>query len=152
MRIIRDSKEQQPWEFRDYIFNDRSVVVGKDSLKAGDYTIAGYDMPGDDYSVIIERKKDCRELCGNLCKGWDRFVSEAELLVKYNYRMIVVCGPENFDYLYTRGFTQLSPNFIQSRLAYLHMKYGIVTSYFSNREMAENYVFRLFSQIIRNNI
>ena len=150
MRIIRDSKEQQPWAFKDYVYDQNPVIVGRDSLEAGDYTIAAHDMPNDDNSNIIERKKDCRELCTNLGQKWEQFENEARLLQKYTHKFIVVCGPDNFEYLYDRGYTKLHPNFIYSRLAYLAVTYNLPTMFFANRENAENFVFRTFVKILQS--
>ncbi len=142
--IIRDTKEQKPLGFIDY-----PVKITNESLPAGDYSLVGHDMPGDDDSIIIERKKDCMELCSNLGAKWEQFENEAKLLKKYKHKMILVCAPNNFDYLCDRGFTKLSVNFIYKRLAYLYVNYGITITYMPNRESAENLIYRTFLEIIR---
>lgn len=143
IHIIRDTKEKKP-----LLFNQYDVTVGSDALKAGDYTMSGFDMPGDDNSVIVERKKDCMELCGNLGVGWEAFCNEAELLTRYNHRCIVVCGPYNFPYLYEKKYTKMSPSFIMKRLAILQLKYGLFTIFLQDRDTAEEYIFRLFNEVV----
>ena len=146
IRVILDSREQQPLLFKDY-----PVISSPDKLDAGDYTIAGHDMPGDDLSVIIERKKDCRELATNLItdEGWRRFVAEADILAKYKVRQIVVCSNNNFDHLVSRGYIRSNTSFIYSRMAALKIFFGIDVIFFPSREEAENYIYRLFRRIVR---
>lgn len=146
IRIIRDSREQQPLTFSEY-----NVVISPDKLDAGDYTMAAFDMAGDDYSVIIERKKDCRELATNLVtdEGWRRFLAEAEILAKYKIRQIIVCGPNNFDFLISRKYLNTNISFIYSKIAYLKVCYGVDVLFLNTREEAENYIYRLFRRIMR---
>lgn len=121
----------------------------KDKLDAGDYTIVGHDRPSDDDSIIIERKKTCSELIGNLGTHWERFTREAELLTEYKHKCIIVCCPDNFETLYHQGLTALSPNYIYSRIALLYLKYQIPTIFMPSTDAAENYIFRLFHKIIQ---
>lgn len=143
IRILCDTREQTPFEWEGY----DGLTVTKETLDAGDYTIVGHDRPKDDYSIIIERKKNCNELVGNVGANWERFLREAEILTQYKTKLIIVTGPCNFDYLYDNGLTKIHPNFALKQLAYLQMKFGISTLYFPNKELAENYVFRLFVEI-----
>ena len=143
IKIISDTAEKKPWEFKNYDI----IEVSKDSLYAGDYTMAGHDISHHDNSVIIERKKNCLELVTNIGSEWARFEREAEELQKFKFKQIVVCGPNNFDYLVKKGITKLNINFIYRQISLLYVKYGISTIFFNTHEEAENYVFRLFYQI-----
>lgn len=108
----------------------------------------GHDQPNDDHSIIIERKKNCSELVTNLGAKWDNFVAEAEQLAQYKHRQIVVCGPNNFEYLIDRHFTKLSLNFIYKRLAILALDFGVPTFFCPDRPHAENYIYRLFKEVM----
>lgn len=141
--ILQDTREQDP-----LLFNDYSVKIFQDTLPCGDYSLVGHDQPNDDYSIIIERKKNCSEFITNLGTSWDRFINEAEKLRTYKYRQIVVCGPNNFEFLIERGFTKLSLNFIYKRLATLSLDYGIPVIFCPDRPHSENYIFRLFKEIM----
>lgn len=143
LRIIYDSQEQQPLLWRGY----ENIVIGRDKLNAGDYTISGHDLPGDDYSIIIERKKNCRELLGNLGVKWDAFQREAERLRGYYFKQIVVCDLPNFEYLYDQGLTKMHPGFVYQRLALLATEYNFTTTFMPTPEAAENYIFRLFCRM-----
>ena len=146
IKIIVDTREQDPLRFADY-----EVETCRDKLDAGDYTIFSHDRPKDDHSIIIERKKNCQELIGNFGTKWDTFRAELELLGEYKHRAIVVCGPNNFPYLYERGFTALHPSFIYSRIAEVTMEYQIPILFAGTREDAENIIYRLFTRAIRLN-
>ena len=56
-----------------------NIKIYNDTLKAGDYSLIGHETIGDDDSIIIERKKNCNELCNNLGNGWERFCNEMDI-------------------------------------------------------------------------
>lgn len=147
MKILIDSREQSPFRWIDY----ENLTTVREKLDFGDYSLVSHDMPGDDESVIIERKQHCQELLSNIGMYWDRFKRELEGLAKYKHKFIIVCGPSNFDYLYNKGFTKISPNFAYKQLAFIYTEYGIPTLFFSKAEDAENFIYRLFIELIRKN-
>lgn len=144
VKIIRDTREQTPFTFKQY----PEVYTYVDKLDAGDYSLCGHDMPNDDYSVVIERKKTCLELASNLGQNWDRFLREMELLKDYKIKVLVVCEKNNFYKIYKEGRTKLHPNFIRKRLLYLQIKYGINFMFFPDQDCAEEYVVKLFKEIL----
>jgi ERCC4-type nuclease len=145
MLIIKDTKEKDGFDFKDY----SDVKISRDTLKYGDYTLAIADNSDFRDSIIIERKKNCMELINNLGTNFERFCNEMEGLTKYQHKQIVVCGPNNFSYLVDRGLTRLNLNFIYKQLAYLQIYYNVDIIFFPNKEEAENYVYRLFKEIER---
>lgn len=147
MNLIVDTAEKNPLLFSIY----QDMKIYHDSLPCGDYTMVGYDMPNDEESVIFERKADCQELVTNLGKKWKQFEAVMQLMSQYKHKAIIVCGPDNFQYLYTRGFTQLHPNFVYKRLAYLQVQYNVPTIFLQDRDTAENYMMRVFIEILRKN-
>lgn len=144
IKIICDTREQEPLKFHEY-----DVSICRDKLDAGDYTIRCHDRPKDDNSIIIERKKNCQELVNNLVAAWDTFKAELEILAQYRFKAIIVCGPNNFPYIYNRGFTKISPSFAYSRLAEVYMEYGVTTIFADNRDEAENMMYRMFVRAMR---
>jgi ERCC4-type nuclease len=147
LKILIDTRENDPLPFSAY----DNVVTSFDTLEGGDYTLVGHDRRGDDYSVIIERKKNCAELVRNLGAEWDRFRAQLEITNKYAYRQIIVCSPDNFEYLYSAGFTKLHPNFVYKRLADILVDYGVGVTFLYSRQCAENYIYRLFSKLYKLN-
>ena len=147
MKIIIDTREQVPLTFAKF----EDVKTCRDKLEAGDYSISAYDMPGDDASVIIERKKDTSELVVNMVANWERFTKELEILSKYKYKQILVCAPDNIEYLYDRRLTLVHPNYFYSKLAKVYLDYGVSTMFFENRNGVEQYIYRLFNRIVLSN-
>ena len=142
LKIIRDTREQDPLDFGGY-----PVEIGVDTFSAGDYSLAGHDMPNDDFSIIIERKKNCSELINNLGAKWEQFEREMLALSKFKFARIVVCGPNNFEYLVTKGLTKLSLNFIYKRIAQIEIDYGVPMIFAGDRANTENYIYRLFREL-----
>lgn len=143
IKILYDTREQNPLTWKNEL-KPYEVTLARETFECGDYTIVGHDMPGDDNSVIIERKKNSLELVGNLGTNWDRFCNELELMSKYKYKQIVVCGPDNFSFLYSRGYTKLSPSFVYKQLVHIFIYFNISTIFLNSREEAENYLYRMF--------
>jgi len=142
--ILRDTREQKPLEFQGL-----NVKIAVDTLQAGDYSLVGHDLPGDDNSIIFERKQNCLELCNNLGSSWDRFKRELDVLKTYKYKQIVICGPDNFDYLIRKRYTMLNMNFIRKRLAEMHVLYDVTVVFMPDRIQAENHIFRAFLEVLR---
>jgi ERCC4-type nuclease len=141
-RVIVDTREQKPLDFLQY----NEITVGTDTLSAGDYTVAGLDLPGDDYSVIFERKKDCQELASNLVMYWDRFTEELSVLSTYKFPCIIVCKPYSFEYLYEKGFTKVHPNTFVARLEIIQNDFRIPVMFMESRESVERFMYRTFTK------
>jgi ERCC4-type nuclease len=143
LKIIADTREQTPLTFEGY----EDALVYRDKLDCGDYSLFSHDMPGDDHSIIVERKKDCLELCTNLGSAWDRFEKEAALLAEYKHKMILVCAPNNFESLYKMERTKMNPAFVSKQLNTLYLEYGIPTFFFYNHQQAEEFMYRMFRRV-----
>jgi ERCC4-type nuclease len=143
MKIIVDTREDEN-KFLAFSAYQDDVRLYRDKLDAGDYTIFGADRPGDDHSIIFERKENCRELITNLATHWDRFQNEMGLLARYKRAQIIVCQPDCFQYLYDNGLTKCSPSFIYSRLSHVYFNFGVSTIFLKDRDAVENYMYRMF--------
>lgn len=88
IRVIQDSREQNPWEFPSSFTFGRelwTVEVERAGLQEADYALA--DFPG---RVAIERKADLGELIGNLTGGRERFWRELDRLASYETVLLIV--------------------------------------------------------------
>lgn len=146
IKVLVDTREQNPLEWKNEL-KPYEIVLARETLPCGDYTLVEHDMPKDDNSIIIERKKNCMELVGNLGANWERFKNELSLMADYKHKQIVVCAPDNFSYLYARGYTKISPSFAYRQLSYIFIYFGISTTFFPTHIEAENYLYRLFTTI-----
>lgn len=143
LNIIADSREQKVLDFSPY--ND--IKIERDKLDAGDYTIREHDLPSSDFSIIIEKKKDTRELITNLASKWEVFEKEMQKLRGYKIKQIVVGEPESFQYLFDRGFSKVHPNFLYHRLSRIYVDYGVSTIFLPNLNCVASYVYYLFKDI-----
>ena len=66
-------------------FDKRGVQHISSKLYVGDY------MSLDNPKVIIDRKKDLLELCGNVCQEHKRFVSELSRAQEVGIKLIILC-------------------------------------------------------------
>ena len=143
-KIIVDTREQKPLLFENY-----KIKTARDKLDAGDYSLVGHDRPGDDYSLIIERKENTQELLNNISSKWEQFVRELELMRKYKYRFIIVCGPNNVDHLIRQGFTRMTSAFIHSQYAKIMMDYEVPIIWADSRANAEEQIYRICTNILK---
>ena len=163
VHIIVDTREQHPLFVNDEdfgtvrpVFSSLSlrdewldkVVLHRDKLDCGDYTMYAHDLPGDDHSIVLERKKDCMELITNLVTKWDQFASEMELLRQYKHKQIIVCKPENFWWLYQQGFTAVHPNFLYKKLAVLYYDFGVPVTFLGSRMAVEAYMYSFMKDVM----
>lgn len=146
IKILRDTREQNPWNFDRFV---EYIDISKDTIPYGDYTLVGHEHYKDDNSIIIERKKNTLEIVTNLGTAWDRFKCELEELSKFRYKQIIVCNSCNIEYLYRSGMTKLNPAFFYRQLSSIYINYNIPTLFFDNSSQAEEYVSRLFYQIVK---
>ncbi len=88
MKIIVDTREQQPWRFDIWDCKTKSA-----KLDYGDYSIEGLER-----YVSIERKKSTGELALNLGKQRERFFRELEELSKFPHAYLICEFPaEHFE-------------------------------------------------------
>lgn len=144
MRILQDTREQNPLSWATF----PNIQIQVDTLPCGDYTLIGHDMPGDDHSIIIERKKNCQELVGNLGAHFDTFENEMLKMQQYKNKMILVCSDDDFADLYDKQYTRIHPNFAYKQLAVLQAKYQVPTLFLGNRLNVETFIFRVFKEIL----
>lgn len=141
-----DNREQEPLFLNNIWYKDK-VELLFDTIDYGDYTLVCHDMPKDDHSVIVERKKSCMELCTNLGTKWDQFRVVLEGMKQYAHRCILVSDVYCFDDLYNKGYTKMHPNFIIKQLISIQLDYEVPIYFLKNKMQMENYMYKLFSEI-----
>ena len=91
MNIQVDSREhQKEWERIKQQFDDLGVQYFRSKLYVGDYQ--SLDNP----RLVIDRKKDLQELCGNVCQQHERFKNELVRAMQNGIKIIILCehGPD----------------------------------------------------------
>ena len=70
-------------------FDALGVKHFRSKLVCGDYQSL------DNARLVIDRKKDLQELCGNVCQQHDRFRSELIRAQKYGIQIVILCEHGN---------------------------------------------------------
>ena len=86
MTIQVDSREHaKEWERIKGQFDNLGVQYFRSKLYVGDYQ--SLDNP----RLVIDRKKDLQELCGNVCQQHERFKNELVRAIQNGIKIIILC-------------------------------------------------------------
>jgi ERCC4-type nuclease len=66
-------------------FDTNNITWFRSKLPVGDY------MSLDNARLVIDRKQNLQELCGNVTQDHWRFVAELDRAVQYGIKLIVLC-------------------------------------------------------------
>lgn len=148
MKIIVDTREQQPWDFS--IFGYEMVRA---TVNTGDYTIEGHEK-----LIAIERKKSTGELALNLGKKSKQFEAEMERMLQYRFRYIICEFPSERFIEFPKGSTippklwpkvRMNGKFMFSKLMRWCEHYGVEAIFCNNRGEAEAEAARLIGEAIK---
>ena len=92
MIIQIDTREQKYDHVVKYL-DSQGIKHVRSKCVVGDYVNLENPM------VVIDRKKDLQEVCGNVTQQHDRFVRELELAKELGYRMIILVEEPNITSL-----------------------------------------------------
>lgn len=86
MQIQVDTREHKSeWERIKWQFENIGVQYFRSKLYVGDYQ--SLDNP----RLVIDRKKDLGELCGNVCQQHERFKAELLRALEMDIKIIILC-------------------------------------------------------------
>lgn len=86
MQIIVDTREHQSeWSRISKQFDELGVKYFRSKLYVGDYQ--SLDNP----RLVIDRKKDLQELCGNVCQQHERFKAELVRAIQSGIKIVILC-------------------------------------------------------------
>ena len=132
LKIIVDTREQQPWSFD---FNE--IAVAK--LDTGAYSVAGLEEV-----LCIERKKSVSEIANNIVEN--RYKDWTKRMSKYKYKFLMLEFDLDDVYRYPRipdvpkklwEKIKVSPKFIIKCLIELQVYYNIQVVFCGDHENAE---------------
>jgi hypothetical protein len=130
--IIVDTREQQPWEFDNY-------VVANRKLDTGDYSIEGLE-----HILCIERKKSVSEFANNVVES--RFKDVVMRMSQLKYSFLLLEFSLNDVLIYPIGSTvpkkmwnkiKISPAFLIKNLLDLEISHNIKIVFCGNSSNAE---------------
>jgi len=143
MKIIVDTREQHPLEFR-----QSKLIEGviKRKLDVGDYSIEGYED-----KIAIERKS-AADLFQTLGKGHRRFKKELERAKDCDYFLILIEAP--FSVIRDKAFegshyTQMSGDVILQICFTLRIKHKIDVMFCNGRPEATGIVREVFKAYLK---
>lgn len=86
MQIQVDTREHaKEWERIKGQFDDLGVQYFRSKMYVGDYQ--SLDNP----RLVIDRKKDLQEICGNVCQQHERFKAELLRAKEQGIRLVILC-------------------------------------------------------------
>lgn len=86
MQIQVDTREHaKEWERIMTQFDSLSVQYFRSKLYVGDYQ--SLDNP----RLVVDRKKDLQELCGNVCQQHERFKKELLRAKEQGIQLVILC-------------------------------------------------------------
>jgi len=86
MQIQVDTREhRQEWQRIQKQFDKLGIRYFRSKLYVGDY------MNFDNPHLVIDRKKDLLELCGNVTQQHERFRSELQRALEHEIQIIILC-------------------------------------------------------------
>lgn len=91
MQIIVDTREHaSEWNRISKQFDELEVKYFRSKLYCGDY------QSMDNTRLVVDRKKDLQELCGNVCQQHERFKAELVRAIEQGIKIVILCehGPE----------------------------------------------------------
>lgn len=130
--IIKDSREKEGHGFH-FRKSDNCDGMIVEKLDYGDYAIKDYDR-----IVIIERKQNVVELCGNIGKYRERFESELQRMVDANVlRKYIVIEDYWSSVVKKQRYSRMHPNSIFESIIALQVKYDIPFLFCGTHEMSQ---------------
>lgn len=86
MTIQVDTREHKSeWERIQKQFDELGVKYFRSKIFCGDYQSL------DNARLVIDRKKDLQELCGNVCQQHERFKAELLRAIEHGIKIIILC-------------------------------------------------------------
>ncbi len=86
MQVQVDTREHaKEWERIKWQFDDLGVQYFRSKMYVGDYQ--SLDNP----RLVIDRKKDLQEICGNVCQQHERFKAELLRAKEQGIKLVILC-------------------------------------------------------------
>lgn len=142
MKLIIDSREQKPLEFRSGVFEE--IVV--EGIPFGDYwsEINGIQVP-----ICFERK-GIGDLFGTMGKGYERFKKEMERAKEAKFHLILAIEGTIKDVYKGFEHSSIKGESMLKKLAMLRVRYDLEVLFFEDRRSMARWIEEIFSACERN--
>jgi len=141
-KLIQDSREQRPLEFKPGVF-DEIVVEG---LPYADYWA---EIDGKQIPLCFERK-GFGDLYGTMTAGYPRFKRELELAKENKFAIILLIEGSMREVAGGYHHSKFTGDSMLKKLAMLYVRYGLEYHFFNDRREMSRYIEEVFSAVHRN--
>lgn len=142
MKLIIDSREQKPLEFRSGVFEE----IVTEGVPFGDYwcEVKGVQVP-----ICFERK-GLGDLFGTMGKGYERFKKEMARAKEAKFHLILIIEGSIRDV--SRGYehSSIKGESMLKKLAMLRVRYDLEVLFFEDRKSMSRWIEEVFSAVERN--
>jgi DNA excision repair protein ERCC-4 len=144
--IIRDTREQTPWEFH----YEHTVAEEIGTLKTGDYTVKGLED-----KICIERKGCIEEFANNLGREFTRFSKELIRMDEFPHSFIICEFPirDLIEYPFHKSNQQLqktskiSGKFLLKVIMEIQLRHNVKIMFCGNKYFANKTALSLMKRI-----
>lgn len=141
-KLIVDSREQLPLQFRSGIF-DEIVTQG---MPFADYWL---EIDGKEIPIMMERK-GLGDLFGTMGSGYERFRVEMEKARKMDCHLMLLIEGSLQDVWRGYEHSSISGDTMLKKLAMLRVRYDLEVHYFNGRREMARFIEEIFSAVVRN--
>jgi len=141
-KLIQDSREQRPLEFKPGVF-DEIVVEG---LPYADYWA---EIDGKQIPLCFERK-GFGDLYGTMTAGYPRFKRELELAKENKFSIILLIEGSMREVAGGYHHSKFTGDSMLKKLAMLYVRYGLEYHFFNCRREMSRHIEEVFSAVHRN--
>lgn len=142
LKLIIDTREQKPLEFRPEIFDE--III--DGRPFGDYWI---EIDGKEVPFVAERK-GLGDLFGTMTHGYERFKKAMVRAKENNFTMVLLVEGSMRDVGKGYEHSQYDGNSMLKKLAMLRVKYDLECHFFNDRREMARWIEEHFSAIARH--
>lgn len=134
--VVVDTREQTPLFLRAQ--PPKGLVVVRDKLDAGDYSIRGFE------SQIAVERKSIPDLYQSMTQGRDRFTVALRKFEGLFWRGLVVEGTEDEVMNPCESFSSIHPNSVSGGLTAIAVRYNLHIYFAINKKAAEKWILDRF--------
>lgn len=129
--LVVDTREQSPL----FLSNiPKGLVVVKDKLDHGDYSIRGFEE-----SITIERKS-IPDFYQSITRTRENFMKNLGVIRGYEWKALVIEGPEEEVLFPQEMFYNVHPNTVIASILSIQTRYNLHVYFAKNRRMAEKWI------------
>ena len=141
-KLIIDSREQKPLEFRQGIFDEIEVK----GMPFADYWL---EVEGKEVPIMFERK-GFPDLFGTMGTGYDRFKAEMQRAKQVECHLFLLIEGSMQEVWQGYEHSSITGDSMLKKLAMLRVRYDLEVHFFNSRREMARFIEEIFSAVTRN--